>query len=144
MMTLKIKGKEFKVKFGYNSFCDTDLLDRVNDISRLLKEEGVKKDSDVSGLGKIKDLFLITRELLFVGLKKHNKINTLQCVGDLLDDYREEGTEEEPHGLLHIFFTLAAELMTTGFLEDILMTDKSEEENPETQNPETESETNPE
>lgn len=144
MMTLKIKGKEFKVKFGYNSFCDTDLLDRVNDISRLFKDEGIEKDSDVSGIGKIKDLFLLVRELLFVGLKKHNKINTLQCVGDLLDDYMEEGTKEEPHGLLNIFFALSEELMTTGFLGDILTASESKEESAKTQDPETESETNPE
>ena len=40
-MELKVKGKEYKVRFGYNSFCDTDLMDRTKDLLGIwLKERG--------------------------------------------------------------------------------------------------------
>lgn len=32
-MELKVKGKEYKVRFGYNSFCDTDLMDRTKEFA---------------------------------------------------------------------------------------------------------------
>ena len=38
MMTLKIKEKEYKVKFGYNSFCDSDLLDRTAEAMGMIQD----------------------------------------------------------------------------------------------------------
>lgn len=32
-MKLHIGGKDYTVKFNYNCFCDTDLLDRVSDLA---------------------------------------------------------------------------------------------------------------
>ena len=58
MMVLKVKDNEYKVKFGYNSFCDTDLMDRVNDLTMLFAGEEVENDSDVAGIGKIKAIEL--------------------------------------------------------------------------------------
>ena len=120
MMTLKIKDKEYKVKFGYNSFCDTDLMERTSTLLSVIRGAGAVSDDDVFGIGRIKDLFDCVRELLFVGFRKYNPVDTVQEIGDLLDDYNDEGTEENPHGILDLFTLLTEELLNAGFLSDIL------------------------
>jgi len=120
MMTLKIKDKEYKVKFGYNSFCDTDLMERTSTLLSVIRGAGAASDDDVFGMGRIKDLFDCVRELLFVGFRKYNPVDTVQEIGDLLDDYNDEGTEENPHGILDLFTLLTEELLNAGFLSDIL------------------------
>ena len=61
MMVLSIGGKDYSVKFNYNCFCDTDLLDRVNDLGKIFQGANAKDDKDVSGIGKIRDLFVCVR-----------------------------------------------------------------------------------
>lgn len=120
MMTLKVKENEYKVKFGYNSFCDTDLMDRTSDLLKIFKEEDVEDDNDAKAVGKVKDLFLCVRDLLFVGFKKFNPVETVQDVGDILDDYHDEATEDDSRGILDLFTDLTEELMNEGFLGDLL------------------------
>lgn len=120
MMTLKIKDKEYKVKFGYNSFCDTDLMERTSTLLSVIRGADAVTDDDVFGMGRIKDLFDCVRELLYVGFRKYNPVENAQVIGDLLDDYNDEGTEENPHGILDLFTQLTEELLNAGFLSDIL------------------------
>lgn len=120
MMTLKVKENEYKVKFGYNSFCDTDLMDRTSDLLKIFKEEDVEDDNDAKAVGKVKDLFLCVRDLLFVGFKKFNPVETVQDVGDILDDYHDEATVDDSRGILDLFTDLTTELMNEGFLGDML------------------------
>lgn len=120
MMTLKIKDKEYKVKFGYNSFCDTDLMERTSTLLSVIRGADAVTDDDVFGMGRIKDLFDCVRELLYVGFQKYNPVENAQVIGDLLDDYNDEGTEENPHGILDLFTQLTEELFNAGFLSDIL------------------------
>lgn len=120
MLVLKVKGKEYKVKFGYNSFCDTDLLDRTSALIRIFKGAEVEDDKDVFGLGKVKELFVCVRDLLFVGFQKHNPVENVQKIGDILDDYKEEETEEDKRGLIDLFTKLTEELMEEGFLSDLM------------------------
>ena len=119
MMRLNVGGTEYKVKFGYNCFCDTDLMDRVEVLTRLFNRENVDNDEDVSGVGKIKELFCVVRDLIFVGFRKYNPVGTVQEIGDLLDDYIDEETEEE-RGLFKLFSDLSEELMNQGFLSDLM------------------------
>lgn len=130
MMTLKVRDKEYKVKFGYNSFCDTDLMDRTSDLLSLFKNGNVEDDKDVSGMGKVKELFLCVRDLLFVGFQKYNPVETVQEIGDILDDYHDEATEEDTRGLLDLFTKLAEELTQEGFLGDLMkqMSEETEED----------------
>lgn len=109
----------------YNSFCDTDLMDRTSDLLNIFSASGTQNDKDVSGIGKIKELFSCVRDLLFVGFKKFNPVETVQEVGEILDDYHEEGTDEDKRGILDLFTKLTEELMNEGFLGD-LMTQLSE------------------
>lgn len=119
-MTLKVKDNEYRVKFGYNSFCDTDLMDRTADLLNIFQGAGVENDKDVTGMGKIKELFTCVRDLLYVGFKKHNPVESVQEIGDILDDYHDEATEEENRGILDLFTKLTEELMGEGFLGDLL------------------------
>ena len=120
MMILKVKDKEYKVKFGYNSFCDTDLMDRTSDLLKIFHGAGVENDKDVSAMGKIKELFICVRDLLFVGFQKNNPVNTLQEIGDILDDYHDEATETDKRGIVDLFTKLTEELMAEGFLGDLM------------------------
>lgn len=126
-MVLKVKGKEYKVKFGYNSFCDTDLMERTEDLLKLFQSAGVDDDKDVAGLGKIRELFLCVRDLLFFGFKKFNPVEDVQEVGDIIDDYHDEAPEGEKRGVMDIFTKLSEELMNEGFLGEILQTDQETE-----------------
>ena len=118
MFELRIDNKDYKVQFGFNDFCDTDLLDRVQDIMVMFS----KKDDDSveSGMKSVKDMFLVTRELLFLGFRRNNPVESIQEVGDLLDIYKKEGTEEEEHTLLSMFGLLTEDLLEEGFLSDLL------------------------
>ena len=120
MMVLKVKEKEYKVKFGYNSFCDTDLMDRTSDLLKIFQGAGVEDDKDVTGMGKIKELFSCVRDLLFVGFDKYNPVGTVQEIGEILDDYHDESTEDDKRGILDLFTKLTEELMSEGFLGDLM------------------------
>lgn len=120
MRVLNIGGNDYKIEYGFNCFADTDLLEKVEEISVILAGNNVETDSDVSQIGKIKDLFVIVRELLFVGFQKHNPLDTLQEVGDLCDVYHSEATEDDDHGLISLFTILSMELTEEGFLKDLL------------------------
>ena len=133
MMVLKVKEKEYKVKFGYNSFCDTDLMERTEDLLKLFQSTGADDDKDVAGLGKVKELFLCVRDLLFVGFKKFNPVETVQEVGDIIDDYHDEAPEEEKRGVMDIFTKLSEELMNAGFLGEILNDQTETEQNQQDQ-----------
>lgn len=120
MMKLNVNGTEYKVKFGYNCFCDTDLMERVQDLVELFKNEKATSDSDVSGVGKIKELFCVVRDLLFFGFKKYNPVENAQEIGDILDDYKDEEKDGEDHGLFTLFMALSDELTNSGFLKDLM------------------------
>ena len=117
-MTLKVKETEYKVKFGFNSFVDSDLMERTETMMRVFDDDANKDDK--YGMLRMKDLFTCVRELLFVGFQKYNPVPSVQDVGNLLDDYLEEGTEENPHDLLELFSQIANELMNEGFLKGLM------------------------
>lgn len=119
MMKMMVNGTEYKVKFGYNCFCDTDLMDRVNDLTRLFSENNTDGDTAVSSLGKIKELFQVVRDLLFVGFKKYNPVETVQVIGDILDEYMDDEAKEK-RGLFYLFSELSEELFSAGFLSDLI------------------------
>ena len=120
MMKLVVKKKEYKVKFGYNSFCDTDLMDRTTDLLKLFQGAEIEDDKDVIGMGKIKELFSCVRDLLFVGFQKFNPVDNKQQIGNILDDYHDDAPDGEKRGILDLFTQLTEELMNEGFLGEFL------------------------
>ena len=124
-MTIKIGETEYIVKFGYNSFCDSDLLDRtaeamgmIQEIQDLGNEEDGKVKTTAEVLAKVRNLFMLTRELLFEGFKKKNPVASISEVGDILDAYLDE--DKENHGLITIFAMIAQELLKEGFFGNLL------------------------
>ena len=120
MNVIKIGEVDYRIKFSYNALCDTDILERVEDISRILNGQAIENEEDAKAMGQIKSLFVIVRDLLFFGFKKFNPVETVQDVGDLLDTYKEEETETEKHDLMVLFVSLLEELQEQGFLADVL------------------------
>ena len=129
MFVLKVGEKEYKVKFGYNSFCETDLMDRTAALLKVFQGAGVEDDKSVAAAGKVKELFTCVRDLLFVGFKKHNPVDSLQEIGDILDDYHDEAKENEKRGILDLFTKLTEELMSEGFLADLMESIEKQPEN---------------
>ena len=132
MMKLVVKKKEYKVKFGYNSFCDTDLMDRTTDLLKLFQGAEIEDDKDVIGMGKIKELFSCVRDLLFVGFQKFNPVENKQQIGNILDDYHDDAPEGEKRGILDLFTQLTEELMNEGFLGEFLEDIAETQENTKT------------
>ena len=123
MLVLKIKNKEYKVKYGFNSFCDSDLMDRVADMMRLMNNDEVSKDEETAVkkfVANTRELFVLVRELLYIGLERYNPVESLQEVGFLLDDYNEESTEDEPRDLGTLFEMILVELSNEGFLKGLI------------------------
>lgn len=117
-MVLKINNKNYEVKFGYNSFCDTDLMDRTEELLNLFQKNKVDGDNKIAGIGKMRELFECVRELLFVGFQKKNPVETLQEVGNLIDDWQDEASDDRK-GIFELFTMLTEELLTKGFLGEL-------------------------
>lgn len=120
-MTLKVKDKEYKVRFTYNNFADSDLLDRTFETLTLVQEMRQGKENteeNTSSVEKIKKLFSLNRELLFVGFKKENPVESIETVGDILDDYLDE--DPKNHGLIDVFNMISEELLANSFFGDLL------------------------
>ena len=68
--------------------------------------------------------------MLFVGFQKNNPVETVQEVGNILDDYHDEATEDDKRGILDLFTKLTEELMSEGFLGDLMtrISETAEEE----------------
>ena len=113
MTIFKIGGKEYKVQYGYNTFCDTDLMDRVQDMTTIFSEGN-------PDMGKVRSLFVVSRELFFVGLQKYNPVESIQVAGDLLDQYNAEAPEGESRNMMDIFNMLTNELTEEGFLSGMI------------------------
>lgn len=130
-MELKTSNGNYKVKFGFNSFCDTDLMDRTSDLINLFRNKKVENDADVSNIGKLKEMFCCVRELLFVGFQKHNPVGTIQEVGEIIDNYHDEQIEGESKGIIDLFTKIAEELFQEGYLGELMGAESEQENKPE-------------
>lgn len=121
MYIFKIYGKEYKVRYGYRTVCENDILDRVMNI-------GSTEDGTVKGL--INNLVETTAELLLVGLQKYHskefgygsdeeRQKRIGEIIDMLDDYEDESTEEHEQDAATLLKDLQGELEKNGFLSAI-------------------------
>lgn len=124
MFKITIHGLEYKVRFGMNSFVDTDLMDRTRRLLNLFSDVDVTDDD--ATVNRAKDLFIVTRDLFFYGFMKYNPINSPQEVGDMLDDYIDEAPEGEERSVMELFNMISDELLNQGFLAGL----RTEEETP--------------
>lgn len=121
MYYFKIHGKEYKVRYGYRTVCENDILDRVMNIGN--SEDGTAK-------GLINNLVKTTAELLLVGLQKYHsdkfgyksdkeKAEKINLLLDWLDDYEDESTEDHEQDAATLLKDLQDELEKNGFLSTI-------------------------
>ena len=127
MFSFKVGDKEYKVKYGYGVLCNSDLIDKVTSIGQ--ENNGFK--------GAMKTV----AELILAGLQKCHKDEfgyeteseeetALAKVYDLMDEYEEESTEENPQSGYTLFEKCNEELMKNGFLSQMR---KNAEENAKAQ-----------
>lgn len=119
MFSFKVNDKEYKVRFGYRVLCRTNLIDRVVNITRQKDEEHA-----------FQNMMATVAELLLAGLQKSHrdefgyetdseKEAVLDKIYNLLDEYEDESTEENPQDGYIMFEKLQEELMRNGFLSKI-------------------------
>lgn len=125
MFTITINGQEYKVRYGMNSFVDSDVMDRARDVINLMNGTSNEENAEDRTVTMVKDLFGCTRDLFYIGFQKHNPVATPQEVGDMLDDYIDEAPEGEKRGIMELFNMVTEELFNQGFLEDLM--DNAEE-----------------
>lgn len=127
MFSFTVNGKEYKVKYGYGVLCNSDLIDKVTAIG--------------SGDNSFKGAMKTVTELILAGLQKCHKDEfgyeteseeeaALNKVYDLMDEYEEESTEENPQNGYTLFEKCNEELMKNGFLSQMR---KNAEENAKVQ-----------
>lgn len=119
MFSFRVGNKEYKIKYGYGVLCETDLIDRVIDLS-----------NTEDGENTFQKIMSTVAELLLAGLqKKHSdefgyetefeKKAALEKVYDIMDEYEDESTKECPQDVFTLFEKLQDELMSNGFLSRI-------------------------
>ena len=126
MFSFSANGKTYKVKFGYGVLTQSDILTQV---------------SSMGAINNPKDMIKMLPELILVGLQKKHKDEfgyeteeekkiAYDKVCDLLDDYEDESTEENPHNGFTLFEKASQELEKNVFLSGMVkaMEEKSEEE----------------
>ena len=126
MFSFSANGKTYKVKFGYGVLTQSDILTQV---------------SSKGAINNPKDMIKMLPELILVGLQKKHKDEfgyeteeekriAYDKVCDLLDDYEDDSTEENPQNGFILFEKASKELEKNGFLSGMVkaMEEKSEEE----------------
>ena len=121
MVVLKVGDKEYKLKYGYRVLAQTNLLDRVSEIGQVH-----------DGVNPLREMLEILGELVLVGMQKNHKddfgfdlesesekADKLEKVYDLLDQYEDESTEENPQDGFELFGKLQEELEKNGFLSGV-------------------------
>ena len=123
-MIIKIKGKEYKIKFGYKP----TLKERI--ISKVVRFSNITNEND---LEKIEDLLLFLPELILVGLQVNHeefrynidtgegKEEQLEKSFNLIEDYLEEDNAD----ILDLFVRLQEALTEDSFLSTLFQKEQS-------------------
>ena len=123
-MIIKIKGKEYKIKFGYKP----TLKERI--ISKVVRFSNITNEND---LEKIEDLLLFLPELILVGLQVNHedfrynidtgegKEEQLEKSFNLIEDYLEEDNAD----ILDLFVRLQEALTEDSFLSALFQKEQS-------------------
>lgn len=138
MLKLNVKGIEYKLKFGYKSLKNTNILKEVIQMQKKLRDiKGADKESEESETKKEKEITEIENmeimeeilgicsKLVLAALQKYHKEfradyknpkSVQECIektDDFIDDYMDE---EDSMPIMELFNALAEELFNDGFL----------------------------
>lgn len=131
MYIFKVKDKEYQVRYGYRVLCKTDLIDRIS---------GMGNEAD--NKNKMQEMIGLVAELLLAGLQRYHKNEfgytspdtkekAMEKIYDLMDDYEDESTDDEPKNGFQLFMDLQDELKANGFLSGMIQKAKEEQEKEE-------------
>lgn len=123
-MIIKIKDKEYKIKFGYKP----TLKERI--ISKVVRFSNITNEND---LEKIEDLLLFLPELILVGLQVNHEdfrynIDTGEGKEEQLEksfNLIEEYLEEDNADILDLFVRLQEALTEDSFLSALFQKEQS-------------------
>lgn len=123
-MIIKIKNKEYKIKFGYKP----TLKERI--ISKVVRFSNITNEND---LEKIEDLLLFLPELILVGLQVNHEdfrynIDTGEGKEEQLEksfNLIEEYLEEDNADILDLFVRLQEALTEDSFLSALFQKEQS-------------------
>lgn len=123
-MILRVKEKDYKIKFGYKSLAKSGILRDVMKMQNLFGAEG-SEVSDTEAFKILPELFDMISTMVLAGLQKYNEefrvdydnpqsVKTgIEKVYDFMDDYMDEPDSVE---LMELFSKLTGELFDNGFL----------------------------
>ncbi len=129
MFSFSVNDKTYKVKFGYGVLTQSDILTKV---------------SSMGNINNPKDTIAMLPELILAGLQTKHKDEfgyeteeekkvAYEKVCDLLDDYEDESTEENPKNGYILFEKASKELEKNGFLSGMIKAmEEAEEKLPKT------------
>lgn len=124
MIVLKIKDKEYKLKFGYKSFKKSGVLREVVEMQKKIKGSGAEENEE-DNIGALEEILELNSRLVLAALQKnHEEFRTdykseedvsmiIEKVDDLMDDYMDE---DDSMSIMDLFSKLAEELFNNGFL----------------------------
>ena len=123
MIKIKVKEKEYSLKFGYKSFKKSGILHEVVAMQKKMKENGGEDaEGNIDMLEKVLDL---NSKLVAAALQKNHEEfraeygdeesekKVINMVDDLMDDYMDE---EDSMSIMDLFEKLMEELFDNGFL----------------------------
>lgn len=123
MLVIKVKEKEYKIKYGYRALAKSGILKEVVGIQTRISDNGEENVTNIMDI--LPDVFDVLAKAVLAGLQKNNAeykcdydlpsdVQTkMEAVYDLLDDYMEE---EESLPIMDLFSELVEELLNNGFL----------------------------
>lgn len=125
MVVLKIKNKDYKLKFGYKSFKKSGVLREVVAMQNELKDSKEDSEDGTGNIELLEQVFEANSKLVLAALQKYNEEfrvdynnpesvqECIEKVDDLMDDYMEE---EDAMPVMDLFSALTNELFNNGFL----------------------------
>lgn len=128
MLTLRVKGQDYKLKFGYKALGKSGILKEVTAMQKAIKErkdEGEGEENSDAMLDMLGDIFDLNSRLVLAALQKYNQEyrvdydsqaslkNGIEKVYDFMDDYMDE---EDAMDIMTLFTELMNDLFDNGFL----------------------------
>lgn len=129
MLTLRVKGQEYKLKFGYKALGKSGILKEVTAMQQAInnrkKESGDEDEQSNAMLDMLGDIFDLNSRLVLAALQKYHQEyivdydsqeslkNGIEKVYDFMDDYMDE---EDSMDIITLFTELMNDLFNSGFL----------------------------
>lgn len=129
MLTLRVKGQDYKLKFGYKALGKSRILKEVTAMQKALndkKKESEDEDEQSNAmLDMLGDIFDLNSRLVLAALQRYHQEykvdydsqeslkNGIEKVYDFMDDYMDE---EDAMDIMTLFTELMNDLFDSGFL----------------------------